>query len=744
MKHLFALLFTSVICSTITAQQINIPPVSGTGASLDAAIPIIAKQVIPLYQEADKAVYWDNLFRYKMAALDYAGAVQGIDSVIDAFKQDSWAGNPALGIQFRSYALAKMNAAAGFEKIYADTLSAVYNRLPEAARSYAAQFFGTDTSTLYSSLAALVKEMKDTGSISLQTARTLLRTYNSWNVLRQIQLPAKKFFDTEDDKKYIISENMLLPGSKGAKLSAIIVRNRQSTAAAPVIIQYNIYAGAADKTTAKLAAEKGYVGIVINTRGKQNSTDAIEPFEHDAADIYEALDWISKQPWCNGKAGMYGGSYLGFSQWSAAKKMHPLLKTIVPQVSVGIGIDYPMHNGIFMSYMLQWIHFVTNNKTTDYPEFSDKAKWDSLFTRWYRSGKPFRTLDSMEGRPNAIFQRWLQHPQYDSYWQSMVPFEKEFSRINIPVLTTTGYFDDDQRGAFYYFMQHHRWNKNARHYLLIGPYNHAGAQSAAAPEVSGYTIDSAANINIDELVFQWFDHILRDSAKPALLQDRINYQVMGTNTWKHAPSLSAVSNDALSYYLSDVFSGDAFKLTTALPAQKKFITQETDLVSRNDIDLREIKYLDSTVHGANKLRFVSSPLQQDMVMTGAITGELHFITNKKDLDISIELYEWMPDGRYFLLSNSVQRSSFIKNPQQKTLLQPGKEEHLPVYNAFFTSKKISRGSRLVVLAGINKNPNWQLNYGTGKDVSTESIADGKEPVLIQWSNRSYIKIPISR
>lgn len=74
---------------------------------------------------------------------------------------------------------------------------------------------------------------------------------------------------------------------------------------------------------------------------------------------------------------MYGCSHLGFSQWAAAKKVHPALKTIVPQIAVGIGIDYPMQNNIFMSYMLQWIHFVTNNKQTDNEDFGKTKKWEN-------------------------------------------------------------------------------------------------------------------------------------------------------------------------------------------------------------------------------------------------------------------------------------------------------------------------------------------------------------------------------
>ena len=69
---------------------------------------------------------------------------------------------------------------------------------------------------------------------------------------------------------------------------------------------------------------------------------------------------------------MIGGSYLGFSQWAATKKLHPALKTIIPQAPVGIGIDYPMSGNVFMSYMLRWIDHVTINKLTDNAGFSNE------------------------------------------------------------------------------------------------------------------------------------------------------------------------------------------------------------------------------------------------------------------------------------------------------------------------------------------------------------------------------------
>lgn len=60
-----------------------------------------------------------------------------------------------------------------------------------------------------------------------------------------------------------------------------------------------------------------------------------------------------------------------------------------------------------------------------------------------------------------------------------------------------------------------------------------------------------------------------------------------------------------------------------------------------------------------------------------------------------------------------------------------------------TSKKIPKGSRIVVIIGIYNNPLYQINYGSGKDVSDETIADAAEPLHIQWLNGSPITIPLN-
>ena len=120
----------------------------------------------------------------------------------------------------------------------------------------------------------------------------------------------------------------------GATIAARVARPAGAAQALPTILLFNIYRGFYNiPSEAERAARRGYVGVVANTRGKGFSPDEIVPYEHDGADAHAVIEWIVRQPWSNGEVGMFSGSYLGFTQWAAAKHAHPALKTIVPQVA---------------------------------------------------------------------------------------------------------------------------------------------------------------------------------------------------------------------------------------------------------------------------------------------------------------------------------------------------------------------------------------------------------------------------
>jgi uncharacterized protein len=114
------------------------------------------------------------------------------------------------------------------------------------------------------------------------------------------------------------------------------------------------------------------------------------------------------------------------------------------------------------------------------------------------------------------------------------------------------------------------------------------------------------------------------------------------------------------------------------------------------------------------------------------------------MDFGVTLYEVMPNGEYFHLSYFIGRASYANDITKRKLLTPNIIETIPFSNTHLVSKQLGKGSRLLVAININKNPFSQLNYGTGKDVSTETINDAKEQLKVKWYNDSYVKIPVWR
>ncbi len=716
--------------------------------ALDQTFTELAKKVIQNYQNSNKEKYFDNLFRLQITTKQYEKSIITIDSFCNLYKTNSPETAKAIAFHYRIYAATKLyqsKTSKNFMELFDSIFYSSYNKLTEPEMAIASRYFDYEFKPIYESFKKLLINQMNKDSINYEDAKEICRAYNSYIVNKNVLLLGKKILKSIDSAKFIIEDSVLIKMRDGATVAATVIRNRNISVPQAVIFNFTIYPSPSDKTKAKMAVNRGYIGVVANTRGKRLSPQNIEPFEHDANDAYDIIDWISKQSWCSGKVGMYGSSYSGFSQWAAVKNIHPALKTIVPQASVGIGIDFPMQNNIFKPYMLKWIHYVSNNKLTDDNENNNRKYWYAIYKKWYASGKSFRSLDTIEGRPSLLFNRWLQHPSFDNYWQNMSPYQNDFSQINIPILTTTGYYDDDQLGAMYYLREHYKFNKNANHYLLIGPYDHAGAQGSPSAELNGYKIDAVANVNINDLVFKWFDYILKDSIKPAILKDKINYEVMGSNEWKHAPSIDKVSNDTLQFYFSNIHLGKYYKLLSKKPFAKEFIRQELDYLYHGDtIDNQSDELISKTLEIGENIPFISDPLESSIIINGSFFGEIKSIINKKDFDLNIQLYEQLPDGSYFNLSNFLGRASYAKDRNKRQLLKPGKEESIPYSNSLFTSRKLSEGSRLIVLVGINKNEYWQVNYGTGKDVSAETIKDGKNPLQIQWFNDSYLKIPIWR
>ncbi|MWN78540.1 CocE/NonD family hydrolase [Labilibaculum sp. A4] len=578
--------------------------------------------------------------------------------------------------------------------------------------------------------------------ITQEEALTLLRSYFLYQVFHHTEPIVFGEIKREQKRRYHIEQKVIISPIDSAEISVTVVRKRR-TEPLPAILTFTIYADSLNINQALIPASKGYVGVLATSRGKGLSNEAIEPYKHEHNDVYAVIDWISKQPWNNGKVGMFGGSYNGFAQWASMKdSVHPALKTIVPCVSAAPGIDVPMENNIFYNFPYKWISYVTEN---NYLFNTNYQRWENLQNTWFHSGAPYNKMDSLDRTPNPLFHEWISHPSYDSYWQSMIPYKDEFAHIDIPILSITGYYDDGQRGAMYYFNQHLKYNPNAEHYLLIGPYDHWGAQSTPSANLRGYQLDKAAQIDIqNQLIFDWFDCILKGKGKPEILKDKVNFQVMGMNKWMHKPSVSAMSNETCTFYLGGYKSNGHYTLLSKKP-KKEYLKLEVDFADRtkmNNAYYYPWPVIKDSILLNDGLVFISEPFQKGKIINGSFSGNLEISANKKDFDYSVNLYELTPEGRYFQLSYYIGRASYSKSREARELLTLNKETTITFDNTRIVSKEISKGSRLIVIVNGNKNPDAQINYGTGKDVSTESIEDANDPLLLKISSNSKINIPI--
>jgi putative CocE/NonD family hydrolase len=539
------------------------------------------------------------------------------------------------------------------------------------------------------------------------------------------------------------AEEVLIRTPDGATLSAMLALPA-SKAAVPTVLIFDIYAKPDDYASeVRELADRGYAGVVADTRGKRLSPDAIEPYEHEAKDTGTVIDWIAKQPWSNGKVGMIGGSYSGFTAWAATKYRHRALKGIAVSAAAIPGQGLPMYNNVFLNANYVWPFYVTNNKLLD--ESLGGDRWWNLNRNWFISGRPYREIDAIDGVPNPWLQRWLKHPAYDRYWQDMVPYGRDFAHIDIPVLTITGYYDDGQISALKYFTEHITRRRGAEHYVVIGPYDHFGTHAREKPAVlREYSIDPAARFDSFELKLAFMDYVLRGRPRPAMLANRINYEVMGANQWRSVPSIAAMHPHTQRLYFSTARGDPMNALVSQPPLAGSFVRQEIDLADRqifhdfhsypNPIVQGPLQYITEAV-------YQSEPFEQATTVSGAFSGEVNVTINKRDFDFGVVAYEQMPDGKLFHLGYALQRASYAADPTTRHLLTPGKAIKIP-FATTWVSRQMQPGSRLLVLLDGVKNQYAQVNYGTGKDVSDESVKDAGEPLAIRWNAGSYVDVPI--
>jgi putative CocE/NonD family hydrolase len=397
---------------------------------------------------------------------------------------------------------------------------------------------------------------------------------------------------------------------------------------------------------------------------------------------------------------------------------------------------------------VQWLTFTSGHASQD-RIFGDDGFWRAKNREWFESGAPFKQFDEIVGNPLPTFQEWLAHPSVDAYWDSYNPTAEQYAKLSIPILTITGSYDGDQPGA----MEHYRqYMKNAsaegraRHYLVIGPWDHAGTRTPQA-EFGGLKFGPASLVDLPKLHLDWYAWTMQGGAKPEFLQKNVAYYVMDADQWRYADTLEGVTAESRPYYLdsvanaTDVLAAGSLGTAQAKGKPDQYVYDPRDVsIAAVEASTDITSYMDQRLVNAGhgkQLVYHTAPFERDTEITGYFKLQAWLAIDQPDTDFGVTVYEIRADGSSIMLTNDVQRARYrqsLRTPKLVTTREPQRYD----FNGFtFTSRMVRQGSRLRLIVAPVSSMYSQKNFNAGGDVSSESVRDARAVTVKLYHDRAH-------
>jgi putative CocE/NonD family hydrolase len=564
----------------------------------------------------------------------------------------------------------------------------------------------------------------------------------------------------ESDEQVDLAWGVKIPMRDGVKLNATVYKPKKLAEALPVVFTMTPYISDTYHDRAMYFARHGYVFALVDVRGRGNSAGEFEPFANDSRDGFDAVEWLAKQSWCNGKVAMWGGSYAGFNQWATLKEFPPHLATIVPAAAAHPGVDFPAPQNIFASYDVQWLTF-TSGVTPNAKLFGESHFWVDKFRERYLGHVPFRQLDALVGNPSPHFQKWLAHRTPDDYLDAMAPGPDDYARIDLPILTITGHYDDDQPGAMTFYRRHMQYGSDkarGRHYLLMGPWDHAGTRTPK-DEVGGVKFGPACLLDLNDLHREWYDWTMKAGPKPKFLEKRVAYYVAGAEAWKYADALEAIPSKPEILYLSspDGTANDVFHsgvLTRTKPGKSppaRYVYDPLDLrpaeLEREPIKNEVTDQRQALNLFGKGVVYHTEPFAEAVEITGYLKLVTWIALDVRDTDFMASVYEIKPDGTSIALAGDMKRARYRESLRKEKLVTPGEIERYEFTSFGYFSRRLEKRSRLRLVFSSPNSIYLEKNYNSGGDVAAESWKDARTAHVTLYQDAehaSYLEVPAVR
>lgn len=519
----------------------------------------------------------------------------------------------------------------------------------------------------------------------------------------------------------IVRDNVAIPMRDGAKLRAMIALPSGGTGRWPIILTITPYQRDGGWAKAQAYARAGYVFVAIDTRGRGDSDGMFDPWVDDGRDAYDAIEWLAAQPYSDGAVGMWGSSYGGYNQWAAAALKPPHLKSIMPAAAGLPGFDFPLNRNMMRPYAASWAAYVSA-RTGHARFFDDLAYQASAFERVLKSGRSQAVLDAELGFTDSPYQGFVAHPMMGEYWRAHNPDAAGYAAITIPVLSITGQWDGAQPSALEHWRRHLEAAPNADHYLIIGPFDHAGTRFPR-DEVGGIKVAANGVLDMVALDLAWFDWTLRGGPKPGFLKDRVAYYVVGENSWHYAPSLP-VATDGRTFWMS------GRQLLGKAPNRASAATYRNDPRDLSKFRLGTwfagswLTYQDDVKALTDDgLVYLTAPLAAPVTLAGRPAVQASLAITMPDADFRVRLYDIAEDGGSILLAQDRIRARYRQATDKAVPVRAGQSYRYDFDQMSFVARTIPAGHRLRLVIDTPNSIFEQHNMNSGGDVVHETLAD---------------------
>src|SRR5262249_47902747 len=254
-------------------------------------------------------------------------------------------------------------------------------------------------------------------------------------------------------------------------------------------------------------AESGYAVVLNHCRGRYDSEGEFIGFKNEGKDGFDTVEWIVKQPWCDGQVGLIGSSYSGIACWQLAALQNPHVKAMFVMVApADLYRDIVFPGGAFSLSTNFWWFSIVDRRTVQEWHFNN---WDMALTHL-----PVLTIDEQLGRRFDVLRDQMAHPGYGPYWKEFYSMDDQYGRVNVPTFIVGGFNDPLVTGVLDTYMglrtaMKDDKDRDAKVQALIGPWDHFGAITGLVTTSGDIDYGKDASVDVTALAASWFDKWLK-------------------------------------------------------------------------------------------------------------------------------------------------------------------------------------------------------------------------------------------